>query len=578
MSNTASVKPLAYSYIRFSTAQQALGDSLRRQVELAEDYCEEHGLTLANASAYRDLGVSAFRSKNIEAGKLAEFIAAVKAGRVSPGSFLIIEQFDRLSRADIDVALRLFLELIGAGIVVVTLSDRKVWDKISLKNVGDLLSAILQMSRANNESVGKSLRLSEVWAQKKKRAADGTATRIVTSEAPRWLRANADKTSFDVVPELAESVRRVFEMRIDGAGVVAICRRANLERWPLPGKKPVKKIGESDEDFALRRQASGHWHQSLVGRILKNRAVLGEYQPKGVDPEHGGERRPVGEPIPGYYPVIIDETIFLRAQATALRRGIRPGRRDPDARNWLYGLVRCGACGNGLVRKNKTSAKQPGYSRYYCVARVRGATKCPSVHSTQLEGLVNFVTASWLPSNWTTSTSLDGLKTRADILEVEIASSKASIDGIADLAASTTSNSAKRSLRERLEREGAALDAREAELANIRVELADQAFLGGEDAVQERLDAVSREINAIASGQAGLDGSLRLREELARIFKKIVVHQAEQYIEFFINGREEPVWLPLDFYSLEQPPAEPTRDEIEAAERDVDALRRAMEE
>jgi DNA invertase Pin-like site-specific DNA recombinase len=39
-------KPVAYSYVRFSSAQQALGDSLRRQVDEAEKYCRENGLEL----------------------------------------------------------------------------------------------------------------------------------------------------------------------------------------------------------------------------------------------------------------------------------------------------------------------------------------------------------------------------------------------------------------------------------------------------------------------------------------------------------------------------------------------------
>ncbi|WP_180729490.1 recombinase family protein [Paraburkholderia sp. PGU19] len=575
MSNADAAKPVAYSYIRFSTAQQALGDSLRRQVELTEQYCEEHGLALARASAYRDLGVSAFRKKNIEAGKLAEFISAVKSGKVASGSYLIIEQFDRLSRAEINVALRLFLDLVDAGIVVVTLADRKVWNKDSVADVGDLITAIIYMSRANDESERKSDRLSAVWAQKKKRAADGTATRIVTSEAPRWLRANADKTGFAIVPELAESVKRVFEMRINGAGVVAICRRANQERWPLPGKMPVQKAAESDSDFAERRKASGQWHQSLVSRILKNRAVLGEYQPRRLDAENTGNRVAVGEPIRGYFPAVIDETTFLRAQATSLRRGVRPGRRDPHARNWLYGLVKCGQCGNSLVRKNKTSTKQPGYSRYYCVARVRGVTKCPSVNSAQLEALVNFVTASWLPNNWAVDTSLEALKARADVLEVAIAASKKNIDGLADLAGSVTAASARKALIEKLDTEGDALGVKEQELARVRAELADSTSVNNSEDVHDRLLKIAREIDEIASGHAGVDGSLRLREELARLFQKVVVYQEGGYIEFFIKGRTEPVWLPLDFVSLE-PPSEPSAEQLEAAERDIDAVRHAM--
>jgi DNA invertase Pin-like site-specific DNA recombinase len=39
---TATTKPTAYSYIRFSTPEQIKGDSLRRQVELSEAYAAKH--------------------------------------------------------------------------------------------------------------------------------------------------------------------------------------------------------------------------------------------------------------------------------------------------------------------------------------------------------------------------------------------------------------------------------------------------------------------------------------------------------------------------------------------------------
>jgi len=37
----------AYSYIRFSTPDQALGDSERRQLDEAKAYCKQHGLRLS---------------------------------------------------------------------------------------------------------------------------------------------------------------------------------------------------------------------------------------------------------------------------------------------------------------------------------------------------------------------------------------------------------------------------------------------------------------------------------------------------------------------------------------------------
>ncbi|MBU9590770.1 recombinase family protein [Burkholderia multivorans] len=160
-------KAVAYSYVRFSTARQELGDSLRRQVAMAEEFCAKYGLDLHPVS-YRDLGVSAFKRKNVERGALAAFIDAVKTGKVEKGSYLVIEQFDRLSRAEVDVALKLLLDLVHSGIKLVTLVDEKIWDRESVKDIGNLILAIVFMSRANNESAAKADRLSQAWTQKKK--------------------------------------------------------------------------------------------------------------------------------------------------------------------------------------------------------------------------------------------------------------------------------------------------------------------------------------------------------------------------------------------------------------------------
>lgn len=60
----------AYSYIRFSSPDQAAGDSLRRQTEKAQNYCEQNGLTLDERFTLRDLGVSAFHGRNAHRGAL----------------------------------------------------------------------------------------------------------------------------------------------------------------------------------------------------------------------------------------------------------------------------------------------------------------------------------------------------------------------------------------------------------------------------------------------------------------------------------------------------------------------------
>src|SRR5687768_602236 len=115
----------AYSYVRFSDRRQMAGDSLRRQLKLTESYCERHGLTLDDSLRLQDLGVSGFRGKNADVGRLSLFLEAVKQKRVPPGSVLVVENLDRISRDDIDEALVLFMGILKAGVSVVTLSPER---------------------------------------------------------------------------------------------------------------------------------------------------------------------------------------------------------------------------------------------------------------------------------------------------------------------------------------------------------------------------------------------------------------------------------------------------------------------
>jgi len=525
-------RPVAYSYVRFSTVKQELGDSLRRQVAMAEEYCRKHDLELHPAS-YRDLGVSAFKRKNIERGALAAFIEAVRTGKVQKGSHLVIEQFDRLSRADTNKALRLLLDLVDAGIRVVTLVDEKVWDEESIKDTTNLIIAIVYMSRANNESAAKARRLSEVWTQKKKRAADGSGRRIVTSECPRWLAPNEGKTGFVVREDRVGSIRKVFEMRIGGYGIVAIVSRANAEAWPCPGKAPVRKSGESLEDFEARQHLPTNWHTSTVGRLLKNRALLGEYQPHENDPDDDNKRIPVGEPIQGYYPAVLDEQTFLRAQAKADRSGRFPGRRDASLKNWLQGLLRC-TCGHSFVRKNKDSKAQPGYARYYCTARNRGVTKCSSASASELEGAVISVVGGIAPQYFEGTARMEGLKARLDILEVEVSARQLKRDRYIEAIAE--SRAPIPALMQRLSEAESAATTAERELNSARAELADLA--GDYETVFENI------VKAIHSVD-NLDARARLREDLSRIIDKVVVHQDEGYVRVHLKGAHAPVLQPL---------------------------------
>src|SRR5918993_3400646 len=84
--------PVAFSYVRFSSPEQAEGDSLRRQTEAAAAWCKRNGYRLDTSTTLHDLGTSAFRGKHRadpEKNPLAAFLDLVGQRRVPAGSVLL---------------------------------------------------------------------------------------------------------------------------------------------------------------------------------------------------------------------------------------------------------------------------------------------------------------------------------------------------------------------------------------------------------------------------------------------------------------------------------------------------------
>lgn len=349
--------PTAYSYVRFSTPEQIKGDSYRRQIELSNQYAEAHGLVLDDSLQLADLGVSAFKSVNAGTGKLGLFISAIESGVVQPGSYLLVESLDRLSRDEILTALNLFTSILSKDITIVTLADGRVYTKSSINDIGNLMFSLLIMSRAHEESLMKSKRVSAAWESKRRRArAEGHK---LTRTCPAWLMLQ--NGAFEPIPERVDLVKRMYQMALNGSGYVSIAKRLNHEQQPT---------------FDGQGKKANGWHHSYVVRILKNPAVYGQFTPHVyVD----GERVPQ-EPIEDYYPEVISKDDFFAVQAAISSRKGKGGEVGTRV-NILVNLLKCGHCGGSAVRINK-SGKQATADKHYtwiavvCNSGRRGVTSC----------------------------------------------------------------------------------------------------------------------------------------------------------------------------------------------------------
>src|SRR5688572_7177417 len=106
--------PVAYSYLRFSSHGQADGDTIRRQTVNPEAWCRRNGVKLDTSLVFEDRARSAFKKHHSHREALSEFRRYVAEGRIRPGSYLIIENLDRLSREQERIAVELLLSIVNA--------------------------------------------------------------------------------------------------------------------------------------------------------------------------------------------------------------------------------------------------------------------------------------------------------------------------------------------------------------------------------------------------------------------------------------------------------------------------------
>jgi DNA invertase Pin-like site-specific DNA recombinase len=316
------MKHTAYSYIRFSTPEQAKGDSLRRQTEAAAEWCKRNDITLDTSTTFRDLGRSAFlgdHRSNPERHRLAVFLKMVQDGKIAKGSYLILENMDRLSREHIQPATLLALTLLQAGIRIVQLTPEMILDGRS--DMFAVMQMMMELSRGHGESARKSERVGAAWAQKKERARRGEAQTgrgpvagmsCMTHKLPAWIEERGG--TLHLIPTRAALVKRMFHLAAAGYSASSIVKLFREEDAPPMGR-------------------SGRWLRSYVAQILVDRRPLGEYQPRDRN------EKTDGAPIVGYFPAVITEKEWNAARATVGPKRLPPTRITDRVNLWSGLLI-----------------------------------------------------------------------------------------------------------------------------------------------------------------------------------------------------------------------------------------------
>lgn len=323
----------AYSYVRWSSAQQTSGDSRRRQTDLAAAWSTKHKVQLDN-STYQDHGVSAFKGKNVAEGKLGAFLKAIDEGHIETPCYLLVEDIDRLTRDVIDLGLELLLSMIRRGVTIVTLQTEQVYSPEKIRSDGglSLITVIMKLQGAHEYSQKLGKRVKEAWDAKREQRSKGV---IATKIGPSWLKLG-DDGKWKVINAKANVVKRIFKMAMAGNGVHTIADTLNKERVPNIGTRRRR----NDAGELVERE--NHWTTGNVSGLFRSECVFGRW--RSADGKHY---------IDNYY-----EPIVTKADYDAIKRA-RDKRRGTGGfkqgtTNLFSRLTRCAYCGKALkIRRYK---------------------------------------------------------------------------------------------------------------------------------------------------------------------------------------------------------------------------------
>lgn len=328
----------------------------------ASKWAAEHGLQLDSSLSLRDEGLSAYHQQHVKSGALGTFLRAVEEGRVPPGSVLIVEGLDRLSRAEPIQAQAQLAQIVNAGLTVVTASDGKSYSRERLKaNPMDLVYSLLVMIRAHEESDTKSKRvkasirrLCEGWQAGTYRGA------VNQGHDPDWVQSVDGK--FEIVPERAAAIRRIIGMYTSGFG----------------GQRIVQAL--DTEGLRLSPRSANTTSQCY--RLFKMPQLMGT-KPISVDGQEYLLR--------GYYPALLSDSEWAELQRVASHHGRRRTKGDLPHVITGIGIAICGYCGKPMAGQNlATKPRLPdgrirdGYRRLLCSSAAAYGAGCKVPGSTSV--------------------------------------------------------------------------------------------------------------------------------------------------------------------------------------------------
>ncbi|MCL2853456.1 MAG: recombinase family protein [Defluviitaleaceae bacterium] len=354
---------------------QGQSNSIITQKQLLADYAKSQGFT--NIQHYTDDGTSGVR---FEREAWQELIADVEAGKIAQ---ILCKDMSRLGRDHVQVGM--YMELFR---------QREVRFIAVTNNIDSAYPETLEFApflNLVNEWYARDISR-KIMAAKRSNGHNG---KYVSSIAPYgYMKSESDKGVWEIDPEAAEVVRRIFRMTIEGYGTCAIAGRLRKDKIYSPGYYMAQRGTGTckNKEWIDPYRWQGNMVDMMIQRMEYKGCMVNLKTQKQSFKDKRSKHVPRDEWLvfEDKHEPIVDKATWQ--SANDIRKKKR--RNKPDSLGEphpLTGLLYCATCKSKMHHNRgiyKTTGKAKNY--YTCKESKKGDSfcTCHRIHGGAVEELV----------------------------------------------------------------------------------------------------------------------------------------------------------------------------------------------
>lgn len=374
-----SVNAASYNRLSREDGDKMESDSIRNQKDLISDYAKQKGIRIVEE--YVDDGYS---GTNFDRPAFQRMMEDVKKKKIN---CIIVKDLSRLGRNYIETGRYLEKIFPFLGVRFIAINDH--YD--SADQSGDADQIVIPFKNLINDAYCRDISI-KIRSQLDVKRKNGKF--IGSFAAYGYLKDPADKNHLIIDEVAAEIVRTIFGLKLNGFSSQRIVERLNEMKVVPPLE--YKRMSGLNFNSGFRSGKNAGWSIMTINRILRNELYIGTMvQGKNRKINYKVKQsRPVEEAgwikVEETHDAIIPKQVFEIVQRlTELDTRTAP---DADSVYTLSGFLRCGDCGQNMVRRTATKNGKK-YYYYHCSTYKRG-DGCTSHNISEeklMEGILEVV-------------------------------------------------------------------------------------------------------------------------------------------------------------------------------------------